>query len=363
MRLRPIIPTDKESARERFLRFLCRKISEALTQRGVAHALKGGTALQIGYGLPRPSTDADFEGDERINPRELAQEALRGVTEYDDVKIGMNWWLRGTITIEARERDTRERVKVGFDYRRTGTLPGMPLRIPQEDVVTIDGIRMYSLKSVAVRKLDTLVGERPREEARDVFDAAYLLEKYGGEIPHDYCKRLHTWATNLSERKKRNLQGKFDEDEILERGNFKQALACIEDCAAMLINRKTIAEEGAPVLEGPTKRTLTLAPSFEPPVEGAVGFDIEEFVSKNPDLIPAVMMGEKDRVLFGLSTREGEMTALYAIVPGRELQFEKWLERYRYLWRDPLKQAAPGGSGAGHIVRQYRENARAKTRN
>ena len=52
--------------------------------------MHGGTALQIGYGLPRPSTDADFEGDEEIDPKAVARELFskaQPVAEDDDVIV------------------------------------------------------------------------------------------------------------------------------------------------------------------------------------------------------------------------------------------------------------------------------------
>ena len=41
-------------------------------------ALKGGTALRFKLGLPRPSTDLDFEGDDAINVRKAVKAVHKG---------------------------------------------------------------------------------------------------------------------------------------------------------------------------------------------------------------------------------------------------------------------------------------------
>lgn len=40
-------------------------------------ALKGGTALRFRMNLPRPSTDLDFEGDNRVRVRQSLKRALQ----------------------------------------------------------------------------------------------------------------------------------------------------------------------------------------------------------------------------------------------------------------------------------------------
>ena len=61
----PEIPfKPHEVEREKRLKALGRKFQELMDEQGNDTALKGGTALRFKLGLPRPSTDLDFEGNE-----------------------------------------------------------------------------------------------------------------------------------------------------------------------------------------------------------------------------------------------------------------------------------------------------------
>ena len=176
--LQSIVPTPQEDAQQRLLKSFARAASEVLTNENIPHALKGGTALQIGYGLPRPSTDADFEGDTRVNPKVLTRKAFKAQTEYELRGLGVNWLRRGSIKIYAQQRTTGQNIQFEFDYRVSGTLPGMDLRVPMDRTIVRHGIRMFDLPTIADRKLNALIGEKPREQPRDVFDAAYLTQRY-----------------------------------------------------------------------------------------------------------------------------------------------------------------------------------------
>ena len=324
---------------------LCQEISAELEQRRIPHALKGGTALKIGYGLIRPSTDADFEGDEKVVAKELVQAALKTNKEYELVRTGVNWFGRGSISVTMKDRKTNEKIKIGFDYRMTGTLPGMPDRIPEEDVVTIAGIKMYNIRTMAARKLNTLIGDKPREEARDIFDAAFLVEQYRKELSDEIRSKLNTWAKGVTGDKKKKLEAKFRKDGIMRRSSLEDTLE--------IIREGTSKEE-----EGATYTDLKLAANTEVPEDGPVSGDIKKIYEEHPNRIVALMMGTGEGVIFGLSTMEREVTPLYQVVSGKESQFEQWLRQYRELWGEPLKKADTSGKGAGHVVKQYREMAR-----
>ena len=71
-----IVLTEEERTREELLKRLGQSFQKLMEAQGKACALKGGTAMRFGTGLPRPSTDLDFEGDRRIAVRKTIQQAV-----------------------------------------------------------------------------------------------------------------------------------------------------------------------------------------------------------------------------------------------------------------------------------------------
>ena len=84
-------------------------------------ALKGGTALRFQVGRSRPSTDRDFEGDERISVRKtpaLAVDAPEG-----PYCIGRDLLWRGTVAMTVHDAEAGS-VRSAVDYRKTGEPAG-----------------------------------------------------------------------------------------------------------------------------------------------------------------------------------------------------------------------------------------------
>ena len=72
----PFEPHDTE--REQRLKVLGQKLQQLMNDAGNDTALKGGTALRFELGLPRPSTDLDFEGNDAIKVRKTVNGQERG---------------------------------------------------------------------------------------------------------------------------------------------------------------------------------------------------------------------------------------------------------------------------------------------
>ena len=121
-------------------------------------ALKGGTALRFKLGLPRPSTDLDFEGDDAINVRKAVIKAVDLAFKKGEYKVGLNWLGRGTVQIRAMQRRT-EPDDTKIDYRRMGTFPDMPPpKVPMNETERLQGINIYNDEALVHRKLGTMVG-------------------------------------------------------------------------------------------------------------------------------------------------------------------------------------------------------------
>ena len=96
-------------------------------------ALKGGTALRFAIGLPRPSTDLDFEGDNRVELRKSLKRALQRAFPRERYRIGRDWGLRGMVAIRTQPQERAEATRVMIDYRLTGTFIGMPAETPLDE--------------------------------------------------------------------------------------------------------------------------------------------------------------------------------------------------------------------------------------
>ena len=162
-------------------------------------ALKGGTALRFAIDLPRPSTDLDFEGDNRIELRKSLKRALQRAFPQERYRIGRDWGLRGMVAIRTRPQERAEATRVMIDYRLTGTFIGMPAETPLDETVMRGGMRIYETRELVRRKLQTITGASPRVLPRDVYDAGWLATTHPELIRHDDRKKLKQWLKETIE--------------------------------------------------------------------------------------------------------------------------------------------------------------------
>lgn len=148
-----------------------------------ALVLKGGTSLLLAYGLDRFSEDMDFDGKWPVELENCIESAAK--------KCG--------IRIEAinlsKDTETTKRYKV--HYGAENEYGSYPLKIEcsfrqaatinENDVVEIDGMRVYQVEKLAELKVAALLG---REKARDIYDVHFLLEKYPEAFNSKILERL-----------------------------------------------------------------------------------------------------------------------------------------------------------------------------
>ena len=115
----PSIPFNKDDRiREETLQKVGRAFQAEMDAQGNPCALKGGTALRFSLGLPRPSTDLDFEGDNRVEMKKSLKRALRNALPGEKYQIGLDWGKLGTITLR----------RAGWSKRDKPYLGGCPVR-------------------------------------------------------------------------------------------------------------------------------------------------------------------------------------------------------------------------------------------
>ena len=239
-RSRVVVPalieaTDYERRRMEMLRVLCRGITVAMRDAGVPAALKGGTALALLYGLPRPSTDADWEGDRAVRPRSLVEGAFAGDARWRVGRVDWNWLWRGSVGFRVVDRESGLLIGSKLDYRVTGTMPGMPERVPKDRVRTINGIDSYEIGTLASRKLQTVIGEKPRGLPRDWYDAAWLVQRYPEAVSREDASKLVVLRNGLDRESVRELRLAFLRDDVMRRSSFDEVMEAVASGASRIV--------------------------------------------------------------------------------------------------------------------------------
>ena len=190
--------TPDEDLLYKLLKELAARLSHALTEDGVRHGFIGGTALKIGYGLTRPSTDLDVKVEEPRFFTQYIERAFDAVTEWSYREPTDEEWNRGAEGLIVEHLATGQTFSTRVDF-----VPG-PLH--DTDSPTIDdrqleehhGVRMFGLADLAQYKLNALIGPAPRKRPRDVYDAAWLMENWPDAIEAATKRKLYQWHRSLS---------------------------------------------------------------------------------------------------------------------------------------------------------------------
>ena len=151
---------------------------------------KGGTRMALGYGLPRPSTDLDLACGGAVDKAQVLEVAVAAITRERhrtvvraDIKQRGHGYLRLHWVDEAAAAE----VQTSMDVQTND-----PLAVPDNAIIR-HGFRTFDLKTMARSKLSTLVGKRPRIAARDLYDAAWLMERHMEAVHPN--ERIALWET------------------------------------------------------------------------------------------------------------------------------------------------------------------------
>ena len=223
----PIPLTAAEVRREAFLWRLAAAFQALMDEARNPCALKGGTALRFQAGLNRPSTDLDFEGDERISVRKTLAKAVAAAAPESSYRIGRDFLWRGTVATTVRDAEAGS-VRSAVDYRKTGSRPGMPKRVPLERCERVRGINMYTPNELVRRKLHTIVGAQPRRLARDIYDAAWIVSERPDLLQQADAARLRAWIENVTPRRREQLQNRLQQEEVTARVSARDVWEALE---------------------------------------------------------------------------------------------------------------------------------------
>ena len=223
----PIPLTAVEVRREAFLWRLAAAFQALMDEARIPCALKGGTALRFQVGLSRPSTDLDFEGDERISVRKTLAKAVAVAAPDGPCRIGWDFLWRGTVAMTVHDAEAGS-VRSAVDYRKTGSRPGMPNEVPLERCERVRGINIYTPNELVRRKLHTIVGAQPRQLARDIYDAAWIVSERPELLQQADAAKLRAWIENVTPSWREQLQDRLQQEEVTARVNAKDVWEALE---------------------------------------------------------------------------------------------------------------------------------------
>ncbi len=167
--------TEEQRERQRIQRLLVREIY-AISSRPV---FKGGTALEMVYGLDRFSEDLDF--DVEIKDIVILDEAI---TSFDSKVIGIENDWESDITRHLNmhifrlyfySANTNSRVSIKID-----AVFDKPIIAPKRKILNIFGnpvtISVMDESEILAEKVNAIMNEK-RGQPRDLYDLKFLLEK------------------------------------------------------------------------------------------------------------------------------------------------------------------------------------------
>ena len=224
----PAIPFMKaEVRRDAYLWRLAAAFQALMDEARNPCALKGGTALRFQAGLSRPSTDLDFEGDRPVNVRKALVKAVAAATPGEPYHIGWDLLWRGTVAMTLRDPEFG-RIRIGVDYRKTGTRSGMPEKVPLDRCERVRGINIYQPSELVSRKLHTIVGERPRQKARDIYDAAWIVSERPHLLGQADAAKLQQWFEKMTPQTRQEMQSRLRGEQLTSRVSTTEVWQALE---------------------------------------------------------------------------------------------------------------------------------------
>ena len=250
--LRPIKPEPNEQALMDALAAIACRLAAHRLLRGCPPgeaplAVKGGTGMVMGLGLTRPSTDLDIDVSKRSLTSTVLSDAVReiasglpGMTvERCDVKQHGRGYVR--LWLRREGLDERLETKVDMQVCDGGQAhphsEARPNGIDPDSVDWSSGGPIYKKEVLIAKKLNTLVGDRTRQQARDLYDAAWILCNHPECVAGESLRRLDAYANNLSSREEAEWQQLFLQDLILSRVDFTETWLVLTERLDALLRR------------------------------------------------------------------------------------------------------------------------------
>ena len=212
--------------------------------------LKGGSALAFTRGLNRHSTDLDFDTDRPVELRDRIKSAARTAGVGLGPVERADWPRHQRFSASYPDPVMRDSETLKVDVRYW--------QAPKSrNVELIDGIRTYKVPVLFDQKL---AATACRIDPRDLFDLAFLMERYGDNLGNDQIRRAESFTRDLNRLEKR-YKASFEEDKIL------RVISTVEDTVLRFRDATTgrrelrwprVQEQRIPVPVGVLGRVLVI---------------------------------------------------------------------------------------------------------
>ena len=222
-------------------------------------AVKGGTGMVMGLGLTRPSTDLDIDVSKRsLTPAALAdavREIAGGLPGIAVERCDVKQHGRGYMRLWMRREELEDMLETKIDMqvcdggRAHPHWEARPNGIDPNSVAWVDGAPIYKRDVLIAKKLNTLVGEHTRQQARDLYDAAWILCNHPQCVARDSLRRLDAYANNLSPNEESNWETLFSEDPIMSRADFTETWLVLTERLDALLRPRSEVGEPMPALD------------------------------------------------------------------------------------------------------------------
>ena len=181
--------------------------------------VKGGTGLALAYGLPRPSTDLDLTSFGRPDKERIlrvAVEALSRVGGREFTRADVKQRGHGYIRLQWEDGQAsgvrRRETKIDVSSEDSLARP--------KNTEVLNGFRTFSMRTLAQTKLNTLIGTQPRDRARDLYDAAWIMENHMEAVAPKFRIALATITFGSIVDMAANWNALFTDDSIMSRVSF-----------------------------------------------------------------------------------------------------------------------------------------------
>ena len=233
--LTPITPVAEELRREEAMGAIARAhAAGAEAGNWLTAPLIGGTALRIIHGVPRPSLDLDFVV---LQPdRQLTRDELTVCAEqagYRTVQCGLaeNQRQRQLVIREPGWLGKKIRILVDETAAQAHERKYLVAAL-QGGILSYEPADLFRLKTGAL-VTPPRPGLRPRVAARDVFDTAFILERFPAALDDsrilDIAKVARGYRTGTT---REVWQSAFSDDEIMRRADCDSVWNALEQAIA-----------------------------------------------------------------------------------------------------------------------------------
>ena len=188
-------------------------------------AMTGGSALRLCHGLPRPSFDLDVDVSGPKNWHRAVEGAIKRSPWSAQAVVDRKQGGRGYTRIQVQTEHGQWGTKVDIRVCDGESHPALE----RADCETKNGIVARSLRHIAERKREKVLGDDYRQQGRDLYDFAWLIAAKPAAVPVADRVRFRSWLLDWSHRDEAAWLAAIRDDRALKSVAGEVVLAAVYD--------------------------------------------------------------------------------------------------------------------------------------